>query len=113
MRLALPQLRRSRQSGATEGEARIDALMAIMTSLSDTCVLSRAGLTGLETMQNGARSVLINGGISRQEGRDALDVLDRNMLSLNASPGGAADLLAATLLLDRIANDATPLHSLI
>jgi len=32
---------------------------------------------------------------------------------LNASPGGAADLLAATLLLDRIANDATPLHSLI
>lgn len=113
MRLALPQLRRSRQSGATEGEARIDALMAIMTSLSDTCVLSRAGLAGLETMQNGARSVLINGGISRQEGRNALDVLDRNMLALNASPGGAADLLAATLLLDRIANDATPLHSLI
>lgn len=113
MRLALPQLRRSRQSGATEGEAHIDALMAIMTSLSDTCVLSRAGLTGLETMQNGARSVLMNGGMSRKEGRDALEVLDRNMLALNASPGGAADLLAATLLLDSIADDATPLHSLI
>lgn len=113
MRLALPQLRRSRQSGATEGEARIDALMAIMTSLSDTCVLSRAGLTGLETMQNGARSVLMNGGMSHKEGRDALQVLDRNMLALNASPGGAADLLAATLLLDSIADDATPLHSLI
>lgn len=113
VRLALPQLRSSRRSGATESEARIDALMAIMTSLSDTCVLSRAGLTGLETMQNGARRVLDNGGISRREGRDALDVLDRDMLALNASPGGAADLLAATLLLDRIANDATPLHSLI
>ncbi|WP_395489711.1 triphosphoribosyl-dephospho-CoA synthase [Cedecea davisae] len=113
MHLALPQLRRSRQFGASESEARVDALMAIMTSLSDTCVLSRAGLTGLETMQNGARSVLVAGGSATAEGRSALAVLDQQMLALNASPGGAADLLAATLLLDGIANDAAPLHTLI
>ncbi len=108
MRLALPQLRRSRQHGATEQQARIDALMAIMTSLSDTCVLSRAGLEGLEAMQNGARSVLFAGGTAREEGRNALARLDKQMLALNASPGGAADLLAATLLLDRIARDGAP-----
>ncbi|MCT4703086.1 triphosphoribosyl-dephospho-CoA synthase [Enterobacteriaceae bacterium H20N1] len=105
LQLALPQLRRSRQSGATEQQARLDALMAIMTSLSDTCVLSRAGLEGLEAMQSGARSVLAAGGTARAKGRAALEQLDKQMLALNASPGGAADLLAATLLIDRIACD--------
>ncbi|MEA1063374.1 triphosphoribosyl-dephospho-CoA synthase [Erwinia sp. HR93] len=102
MRLALPQLLRSRRQGASEDEARIDALMAIMTSLSDTCVLSRAGLPGLETMQNGARAVLLAGGCRCPQGKAALAQLDTRMLALNASPGGAADLLAATLLLERI-----------
>ncbi|MBV4413619.1 triphosphoribosyl-dephospho-CoA synthase [Enterobacteriaceae bacterium YMB-R22] len=102
-RLALPQLRLSRRLGANESEAQIDALMAIMTSLSDTCVLTRAGLNGLEAMQNGARAVLMAGGCAHPQGRAALSRLDKQMLALNASPGGAADLLAATLLLDRIA----------
>ena len=102
MQLALPQLLRSRAAGASESEARLDALMAIMTSLSDTCVLSRAGMTGLETMQRGARAVLLAGGCGTAEGQAALARLDRRMLALNASPGGAADLLAATLFVDRV-----------
>jgi triphosphoribosyl-dephospho-CoA synthase MdcB len=107
MKLALPQLLRSRQHGASESEARIDALMAIMTSLSDTCVLSRAGMTGLEAMRDGARAVLLAGGSSREAGRAALALLDAKMLTLNASPGGAADLLAATLFLDRASQPAS------
>ncbi|HAT2609916.1 TPA: triphosphoribosyl-dephospho-CoA synthase [Kluyvera intermedia] len=99
---ALPQLRVSRRNGGSESHARIDALMAIMTSLTDTCVLSRAGMEGLETMQRGARAVLSAGGSATPEGQLALGILDRQMLTLNASPGGAADLLAATLFLDRI-----------
>ncbi|WP_194207328.1 triphosphoribosyl-dephospho-CoA synthase [Superficieibacter sp. 1612_C1] len=101
MQRALPQLRLSRQHGS-ETHARLDALMAIMTSLTDTCVLSRAGLEGLDAMQNGARAVLNAGGSAHPEGQMALAALDRHMLALNASPGGAADLLAATLFLDRI-----------
>ncbi|MCU5774506.1 triphosphoribosyl-dephospho-CoA synthase [Erwiniaceae bacterium BAC15a-03b] len=102
MQLALPQLHRSRQQGASEAAAQLDALMAIMTSLSDTCVLSRAGLAGLQAMQQGAKAVLIAGGCAQPAGRAALARLDSQMLALNASPGGAADLLAATLFLDRI-----------
>lgn len=102
MRLALPQLQQSRQRGGSETAAQLDALMAIMTSLSDTCVLSRAGLDGLETMHEGARNVLQAGGVDHPHGRQALANLDRQMLALNASPGGAADLLAATLFLDRL-----------
>ncbi|ALB69451.1 triphosphoribosyl-dephospho-CoA synthase [Cronobacter muytjensii] len=102
MKLALPQLHGSRRRGAKETEARLDALMAIMTSLSDTCVLNRAGLTGQYTMQRGARAVLAAGGTATVEGRRELAKLDSEMLALNASPGGAADLLAATLYLDRV-----------
>lgn len=101
-RLALPQLHRSRAAGANEEEARLDALMAIMTSLSDTCVLSRAGMTGLTTMHQGAEQVLSAGGCATVAGKTALSRLESQMLAQNASPGGAADLLAATLFLDRV-----------
>lgn len=99
---ALPQLRLSRLNGSSEAHCRLDALMAIMTSLTDTCVLSRAGMEGLDAMQDGARAVLDAGGCAHPDGQRALAALDRQMLALNASPGGAADLLAATLFLDRI-----------
>lgn len=102
--LALPQLQQSRAQGASESQARLNALMAIMTSLSDTCVLSRAGMTGLQAMQLGAREVLEAGGCASADGRMALERLDTLMLEQNTSPGGAADLLAATLFLDRVAS---------
>ncbi len=89
--------------GASEPQAQLDALMAIMTSLSDTCVLSRAGMAGLQAMQQGACEVLAAGGCASFAGRAALARLDAIMLAQNASPGGAADLLAATLFLDRVA----------
>ncbi|EBS6878899.1 triphosphoribosyl-dephospho-CoA synthase [Salmonella enterica] len=111
MQRALPQLRLSRLSGSSETHARLDALMAIMTSLTDTCVLSRAGLEGLDVMQDGARAVLSAGGSAHPAGQRALAALDRQMLALNASPGGAADLLAATLFLDRIESPYTQSNS--
>jgi len=96
----LPQLRRSRANGASENHARLDALLAIMAALSDTCVLWRAGPEGLQTLQQGARDVLAAGGSATLDGRRQLRLLDAKLLQLNASPGGAADLLAACLFLD-------------
>mgnify|MGYP000191302495 CR=1 FL=1 len=96
----LPQLHRSRATGHGEQNARLDALLAIMTTLSDTCVLYRAGEHGLLTMQRGAQRVLDAGGSASLSGRRALHELDQQLLSLNASPGGAADLLAACLFID-------------
>ncbi|MFJ7144907.1 triphosphoribosyl-dephospho-CoA synthase MdcB [Pseudomonas protegens] len=98
----LPQLKRSRAQGHGEQNARLDALLAIMSRLADTCVLYRAGEQGLQAMQQGARAVLDAGGSASLAGRRRLHELDLQLLTLNASPGGAADLLAASLLLDRI-----------
>ncbi|WP_130910569.1 triphosphoribosyl-dephospho-CoA synthase [Pseudomonas sp. Sample_9] len=101
----LPQLHKSRANGHGEQNARLDALLAIMTELADTCVLYRAGEPGLQAMQAGAQAVLDAGGSASLSGRRRLHELDQQLITLNASPGGAADLLAATLLLDRIERD--------
>lgn len=110
---ALPQLLHSRAAGHGEQNARLDALLAIMTNLADTCVLYRAGEEGLNTMQRGARAVLDAGGSASLGGRRRLYELDQQLIALNASPGGAADLLAACLFIDRIESDdgLIPCHS--
>ena len=82
--------------------ARVNALLAIMQRLDDTCVLARAGREGLALMQDGACQVLPAGGIGTLAGRRLLHRLEAGMLACNASPGGAADLLAATFFLDRL-----------
>lgn len=102
LHFGLPQLQRSRHAGTGEQNARLDALLAIMTTLGDTCVLYRAGPEGLHAMQDGARRVLEAGGSASLAGRRSLHELDQQLLSLNASPGGAADLLAACLLIDSL-----------
>ncbi|MFT4435489.1 triphosphoribosyl-dephospho-CoA synthase [Caballeronia sp. 15715] len=98
----LPALHRSRANGATEDEARLDALLAIIATLDDTCLLHRGGRVALEAAQTGARIALQAGGAARPQGRAALARLDQRLTELNASPGGAADLLAATLFLDTL-----------
>jgi triphosphoribosyl-dephospho-CoA synthase len=105
--VGLPALLAARAKGIAEDEACLDTLLAIMASLDDTCLLHRAGLAGLQAGQHGAQKVLAAGGSSTASGRAALARLDRHLLSLNASPGGAADLLAATLFIDMLVHPRT------
>jgi triphosphoribosyl-dephospho-CoA synthase len=103
----LPTLQAARQRGESEDAARIDALLSIMTTLDDTCLLHRAGPGALDAARHGAREVLTQGGSASLPGRAALDRLERTLLALNASPGGAADLLAATLFIDKLVQHGT------
>jgi triphosphoribosyl-dephospho-CoA synthase len=105
--VGLPALAAARQRGVDENAARVDALLAIMTTLDDTCLLHRAGWPALNAAKRGARSVLATGGSSTPNGRAELDTLERTLLALNASPGGAADLLAATLFIDKLVHHRT------
>lgn len=107
LRAGLPTLQAARRSGHGEDAARIDALMSIMTTLDDTCLLHRAGPPALDAAQRGAHEVLSRGGSASLPGRAALYRLDRALLALNASPGGAADLLAATLFIDKLVRYGT------
>jgi triphosphoribosyl-dephospho-CoA synthase len=98
--IGLPTLQGARSRGIGQTCARLDALMAIMASLEDTCLLHRGGLDALAAAQNGARVVLSCGGTSTTAGWSALLALDNDLVARNASPGGCADLLAACLFLD-------------
>jgi triphosphoribosyl-dephospho-CoA synthase len=102
VRRGLPMLRAARARGAGEDEARLDALLAIMATLPDTCVLHRGGAAGLRAVQAGAASVLAAGGCATSTGRRRLSTLDDLARRRRLSPGGSADLLAATLFLDSL-----------
>jgi triphosphoribosyl-dephospho-CoA synthase len=99
---ALPALRAARRSGADEGSARLEALLALMATLDDTCVLHRGGAEGLHALQSGARAVLDAGGFRTFEGRRLFTALDDMCLTRRLSPGGSGDLLSATLFLDAL-----------
>jgi triphosphoribosyl-dephospho-CoA synthase len=100
--VGLPALWAARARKVPEDSARLDALMAIMMTLDDTCLLHRGGLNALESARQGAREVLAAGGSSTRGGRVALLALDARLKGLNASPGGCADLLVACLFIDRL-----------
>lgn len=104
--IALPCLHASRSRGDDENTARLNALLAVIAELDDTCILSRGGSSALTAAQSGAASVLAEGGAATTHGKQALRRLEADMLARNVSPGGAADLLAATLFLDRLAPSA-------
>ena len=102
MHAALPALRAGRERSADEASARLDALLAVMASLADTCVLHRGGPERLATVQAGAAAVLREGGCATAAGRSRLGELDALMRHRRLSPGGSGDLLAAALFLDSI-----------
>jgi triphosphoribosyl-dephospho-CoA synthase len=100
--VGLPTLRAARERGVPEDCARLDALLAIMASLDDTCLLHRGGVAALETAKAGARAVLAAGGTAAPAGLERLYRLHGELMALWASPGGSADLLGVTLFLDRL-----------
>jgi triphosphoribosyl-dephospho-CoA synthase len=80
----------------------MDTLLSIMSRLDDTCVLYRGKAAALEAVRDGALRVIAAGGCGSELGEQQLRQLDGELLALGVSPGGSADLLAATLFLDAV-----------
>jgi triphosphoribosyl-dephospho-CoA synthase len=100
VKVGIPALRAARVTGKSESVSRLFSLLSIMAELDDTCVLYRSGLEGGEMVKADAKAVLAVGGPGSQEGDAALRRFDRKLLEKRISPGGSADLLAASLFLD-------------
>jgi triphosphoribosyl-dephospho-CoA synthase len=99
---SLPMLRYCRERGESADAAALNALMAIMANLDDTCVLHRGGARGLNFVHRSAAGVLRSGGCATTEGLRKLDRFCRDADRRGLSMGGSADLLAATLFLDAV-----------
>ena len=102
VKIGLPALKAARKSGRTERDSRLATLFAIMSHLEDTCVLYRGGAEAQRIVHDGAARVIKVGGPGSPEGNAALMALGQELVSRRISPGGSADLLAATLFLDAL-----------
>ncbi|GAB7142754.1 hypothetical protein AWC22_16800 [Mycobacterium riyadhense] len=105
---ALPTLRAGLATGCDPSLARHDALLALIARLDDTCLLHRGGRAGLTAIQSAARSCLTAGGIRTPQGRQRFWMLDQLCARRRLSPGGAGDLLAATVYLDAFDRRSDP-----
>lgn len=103
-RFGLPVLCASRRRGEGVVVSRLNSLIAVLSDLSDTCVLYRGGLESLHKTQSKCRSILRAGGAGSARGEKLLEDMDSWMKASSLSPGGAADLLAATLFVHRMSD---------
>lgn len=102
-RIGVPALAAARRKAAGDPEAqRVAVCFALIAAIEDTNLLHRGGPDGLAFAQFEARCFLAEGGISQADWRAQASAIHRGFVRRRLSPGGAADLLAATLLVDAI-----------
>ncbi len=96
LRLALPQLRPALRQGLNERRALLHTLFVLIAKLEDTNLLYRGGAAGLRFAQTAAASFLSGGSAFRPDWRGRAVTIGNAFVARRLSPGGAADLLAAT-----------------
>lgn len=92
--VGLPALRRHLAAG--HETARIACLLALMEHLPDTNLLWRGGQAGLDFVQQSAATFNSNSGVDAPDWQDSLLRMHHAFVERNLSPGGSADLMAAS-----------------
>jgi triphosphoribosyl-dephospho-CoA synthase len=100
--IGLPAMRRTLAAGRSMHYARIDALFALMAHVSDTNVYYRGGAAGASTVKRQAAQFIAMGGTAHPQWHDYALECHRLLVAQQLSPGGAADLLAATCLVQAV-----------
>ncbi|GJE48677.1 2-(5''-triphosphoribosyl)-3'-dephosphocoenzyme-A synthase [Methylobacterium tardum] len=102
--VGLPALRHGRGCAPGDAEAaRVQCFFALLAVVDDTNLLHRGGAEGLAGARSAAADFMAEGGIAAPGWRDRAVAIHRAFVAARLSPGGCADLLAATLLLDALA----------
>lgn len=96
--VGLPAMQRALLAGRGLRHARIDALFALMAHISDTNVYHRGGGAGAHTVKLHAQDFMARGGTADPQWQERALACHRLFVRHKLSPGGAADLLAATCL---------------
>jgi triphosphoribosyl-dephospho-CoA synthase len=96
--VGLPALRAALDAGRGSQRARIDTLFALMARMSDTNVYHRAGSAGAGMVRAHAQAFIDAGGTANPGWHAMAVECHRLFVTHRISPGGAADLLAATCL---------------
>ena len=103
LEVGLPALRVGRRLAPGNQEAaRVQAFFALLAAVDDTNLLHRGGADGLRYAQEAAAGFLAAGGVEQPGWLDAAVAVHRGFVQRRLSPGGSADLLTATLFIDRM-----------
>ncbi len=105
--VGVPALLAATQRGASQRCARIDTLYALMAHISDSNVYHRAGPDGARAVRQHAQHFLALGGTRHARWHALALEGHRSFVGLRLSPGGAADLLAASCLVQALASAGT------
>ena len=94
-----PALQQARQDGLSWDDAVVETFLTVLAASPDTHIARRAGDAVARDVSERARQVLSAGGVRSEEGREAIDRMDRALRDpRNArNPGTTADLTAAAL----------------
>jgi triphosphoribosyl-dephospho-CoA synthase len=82
--------------------ARVDALFALMAQVSDTNVLHRGGPGAASFVRTAAQDFIARGGTAADDWLAGAVRCHHAFVARTISPGGAADLLAASCLVDAL-----------
>lgn len=105
-RFALPAFREVVEATGERDRAAVHALFALVANVADSNLLWRGGREGLASAQRHAQRFLARGGVLAPGWREAAVAAHDAFVAEGLSPGGSADLLAVTLLLDEIDREA-------
>ena len=94
--IALPAYKKAITLGATDDTLLIYTLLSIMTATEDTTIINRHNMETLARVQREAKALLESNQVLESGGFEEIKKLDKKFIEQWISPGGSADLLAAT-----------------
>jgi triphosphoribosyl-dephospho-CoA synthase len=100
--VGLPALLECHARGVDQNRAAVQCLFFLMSRLVDTNLLYRGGEKGLQFVHQAAGEFIAEGGVFQPFWEDRAVEVHRQFVEMNLSPGGSADLLAATLFAGRL-----------
>jgi len=103
---SLPAYRTALAATGDCERAAVQALFVLIARVDDSNLLWRGGQDGLAFAQRHARRFLARGGVRAASWREAATAVHCAFSARHLSPGGCADLLAVTLLLDELDREA-------
>lgn len=104
-RFALPVYKSVAVNTSSIKLARVQSFFTLMANVIDTNLLHRGGVSGLVFSQNLAKKFLDAGGVYRDDWVLAAKEIHAKLVELKISPGGCADLLGASLFIDKVDNE--------
>lgn len=105
--LALPILRQGIREKREWNRIKLQVLFYLMSEVEDSNIIFRHDLQVLETVHMEAKEFLRRGGAYTEDSIKKLMLMDRDYTFRNISPGGCADLLAASVFISFVCDKSS------